>query len=116
MACSTVSSNNIPETDLKKSASSPSATLVEHNEEADLTVFKAIKKDRRCIKYVLAVCPAVLLFGYDGVLVSNLTAMPVFQYVPEESLSHIADSPIDTTIGPILERSMMVPISFLPPG
>lgn len=46
---------------------------------ANLTLLQSIKRFPRVVAYVFAACPGILLYGFDMVIVSTLTAMPEFQ-------------------------------------
>ncbi|OJD15748.1 hypothetical protein ACJ73_08949 [Blastomyces percursus] len=46
---------------------------------AELTLLQSVKRFPRVVGYVFAACPGILLYGFDMVIVSTLTAMPEFQ-------------------------------------
>ncbi|KKZ62903.1 hypothetical protein EMCG_02748 [[Emmonsia] crescens] len=46
---------------------------------ANLTLLQSIRRFPRVVAYVFAACPGILLYGFDMVIVSTLTAMPEFQ-------------------------------------
>ncbi|OAX78139.1 hypothetical protein ACJ72_07556, partial [Emergomyces africanus] len=52
---------------------------VDDADPANLTLFQSIKRFPRVVAYVFAACPGILLYGFDMVIVSTLTAMPEFQ-------------------------------------
>ena len=57
------------------------ATVALDGEDSQMTLplLSAVRKFPRIVAYIFAVCPAILLFGFDMVIVSTLTAMPGFQ-------------------------------------
>lgn len=52
---------------------------VDHADPANLTFLSSLKRFPRVVGYILAACPGILLYGFDMVIVSTLTAMPEFQ-------------------------------------
>lgn len=42
----------------------------------------SLKKWPKVVGYNLALSSAILLYGYDLVIVANVSSMPAFQYVP----------------------------------
>ncbi|PGH15293.1 hypothetical protein AJ79_02458 [Helicocarpus griseus UAMH5409] len=52
---------------------------LDSNDPANLRLFQSIKRFPRVVAYVFAACPGILLYGFDMVIVSTLTAMPEFQ-------------------------------------
>ncbi|EER45445.1 maltose permease [Histoplasma capsulatum var. duboisii H88] len=52
---------------------------VDHADPANLTFLNSLKRFPRVVGYILAACPGILLYGFDMVIVSTLTAMPEFQ-------------------------------------
>lgn len=51
----------------------------DNEKSQDLKVTAAVRYHWRSVRWILALFPAIVLLGYDGVIVNNLTAMPVFQ-------------------------------------
>lgn len=45
-------------------------------------LWQSVKKWPRVIIYCLILSSAILLYGYDLVIVGSVSAMPSFQYVP----------------------------------
>ncbi|KAK2741185.1 hypothetical protein FQN55_008448 [Onygenales sp. PD_40] len=52
---------------------------VDDDDPANLRLWQSIKRFPRVVAYVFASCPGILLYGFDMVIVSTLTAMPEFQ-------------------------------------
>lgn len=52
------------------------------NEDAHLTLKQSLKKWRRVVIYSLCMTSAILMYGYDYVIVGTVSAMPSFQCVP----------------------------------
>ncbi|KLJ13179.1 hypothetical protein EMPG_11868 [Blastomyces silverae] len=52
---------------------------VDDADPAELTLMQSIKRFPRVVGYVFAATPGILLYGFDMVIVSTLTAMPEFQ-------------------------------------
>lgn len=46
---------------------------------AHVPLWQSMKKWRRVVAYNLALSSAILLYGYDLVIVGNVSAMPAFQ-------------------------------------
>ncbi|OJD19660.1 hypothetical protein AJ78_00392 [Emergomyces pasteurianus Ep9510] len=53
---------------------------VDDADPANLSLLQSIKRFPRVVAYILAACPGILLYGFDMVIVSTLTAMPEFQH------------------------------------
>lgn len=51
------------------------------NEDAHLTLKQSLKKWRRVAIYSLCMTSAILMYGYDYVIVGTVSAMPSFQCV-----------------------------------
>jgi hypothetical protein len=45
-------------------------------------LWHSLKKWPKVVGYNLALSSAILLYGYDLVIVANVSSMPAFQYVP----------------------------------
>lgn len=45
------------------------------------SLWQSIKKSSRIVAYCLALSSAILMYGYDLVIVATVAAMPQFQYV-----------------------------------
>lgn len=45
------------------------------------SLWQAIKRSARIVAYCLALSSAILMYGYDLVIVGTVVAMPQFQYV-----------------------------------
>lgn len=63
--------------------------FVEHVPRSDaddpplhVPLWQSVKKWPRVVIYCLALSSAILLYGYDLVIVGTVSAMPAFQYVP----------------------------------
>lgn len=68
----------------------PVQVAVEPMDYESLTLFQALKKWRRISWIALAVAMNILMWGFDGGIVGNLSSMPVFQSVsPPPSLTGI---------------------------
>jgi hypothetical protein len=52
-----------------------------NDNDNDLTLRQAAKKYRRVLWYCIGLTSAILLYGYDYVIVGSVSAMPSFQYV-----------------------------------
>jgi len=52
---------------------------IETNQHAHLTLWESIKKWRRVVLYSLGMTSAILMYGYDYVIVGTSSAMPSFQ-------------------------------------
>lgn len=65
--------SNIP------SGMSLAADHLQTNEHAHLTLKESLKKWRRVVMYSLCLASAILMYGYDYVIVGTVSAMPSFQ-------------------------------------
>lgn len=63
-----------------------STVVLEKNEFGDLTFWQSVKKWRRIVWYCIGLSSAILMYGYDYVIVGTVSAMPSFQYV----MSHLS--------------------------
>ena len=54
------------------------AQALEHRDRPQ-TLWHALKTYPKIVGYTLGLCVAILLFGYDNVIVSSVSAMPAFQ-------------------------------------
>jgi hypothetical protein len=52
--------------------------FVENGDTGVLSLLESIRKFPKIIAYVFLLCPAIILFGFDTVIVSTLSAMPYF--------------------------------------
>lgn len=57
---------------------SSTATL-EANEFDHLTFWQSVKKWKRIVWYCIGLTSAILMYGYDYVIVGTVSAMPAFQ-------------------------------------
>lgn len=55
--------------------------VIEADEFSHLSLWQAIKKWSRVFLFSLGMSSAILMYGYDYVIVGNASAMPAFQYV-----------------------------------
>jgi hypothetical protein len=54
------------------------------------TLWQNIKKYRKVVWITIALTSAILLYGYDNVVVGTVSAMPVFQYAsPAPRVWHV---------------------------
>jgi hypothetical protein len=51
--------------------------------KAYVPLWHSLKKWRRIVGYCLALSSAILLYGYDLVIVGTVAAMPQFQYISQ---------------------------------
>lgn len=56
-----------------------SEELLQTNEHAHLTLKESLKKWRRVVVYSFCLASAILMYGYDYVIVGTCSAMPSFQ-------------------------------------
>lgn len=56
-------------------------SAIERDEHADMRLFQAIKKWRRVTLFCVGMTSAILMYGYDYVIVGTVSAMPSFQCV-----------------------------------
>lgn len=61
------------------SISSTASPPLEINEYGHLTLWQSIKKWRRVVLVCVAMTSAILMYGYDYVIVGTVSAMPSFQ-------------------------------------
>ncbi|KAF2191520.1 MFS general substrate transporter [Zopfia rhizophila CBS 207.26] len=59
--------------------STPTTTNTEAEADDKLTLWQAIKKYRRVVGYTFGLTSAILLYGYDNVIVGTVSGMPGFQ-------------------------------------
>ena len=52
---------------------------LQHNEDAHLTLKQSLIKWRRVVIYSLCMTSAILMYGYDYVIIGTISAMPSFQ-------------------------------------
>lgn len=62
------------------SAASTTSGELDSNQYGHLTLWQSIKKWRRVVLYCMGMTSAILLYGYDYVIVGTVSAMPSFQY------------------------------------
>ncbi|PGH09104.1 hypothetical protein GX51_00858 [Blastomyces parvus] len=74
-----VSNNSITNNNDPSDGGNGGVYEVDDADPAELTLLKSIKRFPRVVGYVFAACPGILLYGFDMVIVSTLTAMPEFQ-------------------------------------
>lgn len=55
--------------------------VIEVDEFGNLSLWQAIRKWKRVFLFSLGMSSAILMYGYDYVIVGNASAMPAFQYV-----------------------------------
>ena len=65
-----------------KASATGSTAVIEVDEFGHLSLWQAIKKWKRVFLFSLGMSSAILMYGYDYVIVGNASAMPAFQYVP----------------------------------
>lgn len=53
----------------------------ESNTSQELTLLKSIRTFPKIVGYCIGLSSAILLYGYDLVIVGTVSAMPTFQYV-----------------------------------
>lgn len=75
-----------PETPPKTEDISPSISLretstVEPDKDEHLTLWQALRKWRRVSLYCVGLTSAILMYGFDYVIVGSSSAMPSFQSV-----------------------------------
>ena len=56
-----------------------SSDELQTNEHAHLTLKESLKKWRTVVMYSLCMASAILMYGYDYVIVGTVSAMPSFQ-------------------------------------
>jgi hypothetical protein len=61
------------------SGMSIAAEHLQTNEHAHLTLKESVKKWRRVVVYSFCLASAILMYGYDYVIVGTVSAMPSFQ-------------------------------------
>jgi hypothetical protein len=49
------------------------------SDDGALTVWEAVRKYRKVVRYCVGLTSAILLYGYDYVIVGSTSAMPSFQ-------------------------------------
>jgi hypothetical protein len=64
------------------------------------TLWQNVKKYRKVAWITLGLTSAILLYGYDEVVIGTISAMPVFQYVPNYLLT------IQYQLTPIPEKTL----------
>lgn len=57
----------------------PPALDNDNEDLGNLPLLVAIKKYRKIVIYTLMLAPAIIMYGYDGVIVNTMSAIPVFQ-------------------------------------
>jgi hypothetical protein len=57
-----------------------SAATAEQITDEQRTLWQNVKKYRKVVWVTLGLTSAILLYGYDNVVVGTISAMPVFQY------------------------------------
>ncbi|KAF6788184.1 maltose permease (alpha glucoside transporter) [Colletotrichum sojae] len=65
--------------DAVNSGSVASTNSLDKNEYGHLTLWQSIKRWRRVVLYCVGMTSAILLYGYDYVIVGTVSAMPSFQ-------------------------------------
>ena len=71
----------------------PSNATSEASDE-DRTLGQNIKKYRKVVYITLALTSAILLYGYDNVVVGTVSGMPRFQYVLLQSMMFFRDGEV----------------------
>lgn len=74
---------------MQESAAKPSHEFIEDVSQDDtnaasqdyVPLLQSLKKWPKIVGYNLALSTAILLYGYDLVIVGNVASMPAFQYV-----------------------------------
>ena len=61
------------------------STSSSQSSDEQRTLWQNVKKYRKVTYITLGLSSAVLLYGYDNVIVGTISAMPVFQYVSAPS-------------------------------
>ena len=54
---------------------------IETNEDIHLTLWESVKKWKRIVYFSLGITSAILMYGYDYVIIGTISAMPSFQLV-----------------------------------
>jgi hypothetical protein len=55
------------------------ALVIDHDDNGNMPLFATINKYPKRIAYVLLMVPAILLVGFDLVIVGTLASMPYFE-------------------------------------
>lgn len=76
-----VKSVNVGRLNAVTSIASTNNSEPETNQHGHLTLWQSIKKWRRVVLYCIGMTSAILMYGYDYVIVGTVSAMPSFQYV-----------------------------------
>ena len=61
------------------SANAHKGENIETNEDVHLTLMESVKKWRRIVYFSLGITSAILMYGYDYVIIGTISAMPSFQ-------------------------------------
>jgi hypothetical protein len=72
--------NSEPTEHVSEISSAASAFSTDSGDE-QRSLWQNVKKYRKVTYVTLALTSAILLYGYDNVVVGTVSAMPVFQYV-----------------------------------
>ena len=78
------------------------------DDDSDLTVWQAAKKYRKIMWYCVGLTSAILLYGYDYVIVGSTSAMPSFQSVQSLSSIQCCASSFPSVISSFLFRKRLV--------
>ncbi|KAK3315538.1 proton myo-inositol cotransporter [Apodospora peruviana] len=63
----------------KPAAAAAPVALLETNEDSHLTLWESARKWRRIVYYSLGMTSAIIMYGYDYVIIGTISAMPSFQ-------------------------------------
>ncbi|KAK1461929.1 hypothetical protein CCUS01_01519 [Colletotrichum cuscutae] len=75
-----VKSMNVGRLNAVSSIASTNNSEPETNQHGHLTLWQSIKKWRRVVLYCIGMTSAILMYGYDYVIVGTVSAMPSFQH------------------------------------
>jgi hypothetical protein len=64
---------------LVETPSGAPALIIDHDDNGKMSLFVTVKKYPKRVIYVLLMFPAILLVGYDNVIVGALASMPYFE-------------------------------------
>lgn len=64
----------------------------EKDEQVNLTLLESFKKWRLVVYYCLGMSTALLMYGFDTVIIGSVAAMPSFQSVPPRSILLVSQS------------------------
>ncbi|KAK4213405.1 maltose permease [Rhypophila decipiens] len=79
----TVTHSPVPSKTSSANIASAEHSMMENNTgpdpDVDLTLWQSVRKYRRVVYYALGMTSAILMYGYDYVIIGTISAMPSFQ-------------------------------------